>query len=103
MKYIDHYEIEYRRHGGEWELVGNVYPGYQWRSTRPWFFLGLICWPRIVNNAAVAALRARCQATDVALALSAGDMRDHCRIWRWERKGRSLTKHSDSQFDGYLT
>ena len=102
MKYIDHYEIQYRRHGGDWEHVGNVYPHYEWRIARPWFFLGLISRPTIVNSALAAALRARCQATDAALALIAGDARDHYRIWRWERRGRQLTKHIDGQFDGYL-
>jgi hypothetical protein len=102
VKYIDHYEIDYKYHGGKWEPVGSVYPHYQWRIIRPWFFLWLICWPKIVNNAKAAALRARCQATDAALALIGGDKRDHIRIWRWVRKGQKLTKHIDSQFDGYM-
>jgi len=101
VKYIDHYEIQYRRHGGGWECVANVYPRYEWRTVRPWFFFGLISWPKMVN-AAAAALRAYCQATDVALALIGGDARDRYRIWRWERRGRRLTKQIDGQLDGHL-
>jgi len=100
--YIDHYEIEYKRHGDDWEHIGNVYPGYQWQAVRPWFLPFLFARPTIVNNVTAAALRARCQATDAALALIGGDARDHCRIWRWERRGRRLTRHIEGRFDGHL-
>lgn len=102
MRYIDHYEIEYKRRGGDWEHVGNVHPGYQWRVVRPWFLLFFFAWPKIVNNATAAALRARCQATDAALALIGGDARDQYRIWRWECRGRRLTRHIEGRFDGHL-
>jgi hypothetical protein len=102
VTYIDHYEIEYRRQGDDWEHVGDVYPMYQWRIVRPWHFLWLVRRPRIVNNALATALRARCQATDAALALIGGDARDHYRVWRWDRRGSRLTKQIDSQFDGQL-
>ena len=81
----------------------SVYPHYLWRIIRPWFFLWLICWPKIVNNAKAAAL---CGALPghrrrpvFDLAATSGTT---IRIWRWVRKGRRLTRHIDSQFDGYM-
>ena len=72
VKYVDRYEIEYRRDDGPWERVAEVYPKYRWRTVRVWLLLGLICRAKIVNNAEAAALRARCEATEIALGLING-------------------------------
>ena len=102
MKYIDRYEIEYRRGDGPWERVAEVYPTYRWRTVRIWLLLGLICQAKIVNNAGAAALRARSEATEIALGLIKGDAREHFRIWEWHHNGWWLTKEIDGQFDGSL-
>ena len=102
MKYIDHYAIEYRSEGGPWQRVAEVYPNYRWRAYRPWFFLGLICRAKIVNNAEAAALRARCEAADIALGLIKGDAREHFRIWERGHNGWWRTKEIDAEFSGSL-
>lgn len=92
MKYIDHYEIEYRRQGGSWEHVGNVYPDYHWQIVRPWYLLGLVRRPKLVSPA-TAALRAHCRSLDVAFALTDKSGQDQFRIWQWDRCGGRLTRH----------
>ena len=102
MKYIDHYEIEYRREDGPWERVAEVYPNYQWRTGRLWLFFGLVCRAKIVNNAEAAALRARCEAAAIALGLIKGDIRERFRIWEFGHNGWWLTKEIDAEFNGHL-
>lgn len=100
MRYIDRYEIESRHDDGPWEHVAEVYPNYRWRTVRPWLFLGFVCRSEIVNNAAAAALRARCEATEVALGLIKGDARERFRIWKWHHNGWWFTKEIDAEFNG---
>jgi len=100
MKYVDHYEIESRSKDGVWKRVAEVYPNYQWRTGRLWLFFGLVCRAKIVNNAEAAALRALCEATDIALALIKGDAREHVRIWQYRHNGWRLTKEINAEFNG---
>ncbi len=102
MKYIDRYEIEYRRDDGSWEHVAEVYPDYRWRATRIWLLLGLICRAKIVNNAKAAALRARCEAAKIALGLITGDAHEQFRVWEYGHNGLWLTKEIDAEFNGSL-
>lgn len=102
MRYVDRYEIEYRRDDGPWERVAEVYPKYRWRTVRLWLLLGLICRAEIVNNAQAAALRARCEAAEIALGLIKGDPREQFRIWKWHHNGWWLAKELDGEFDGGL-
>ena len=102
MKYIDRYEIECRRDGGPWERVAEVYPQYRWRTVRIWLLLGLTCRAKIVNNAGAAAVRARCEAAEIALGLIKGDAREHFRIWKWHHNGWWLAREIDAEFNGSL-
>ena len=103
MKYIDRYEIECRRDAGPWELVAEIHPKYRWQTVRLWLLLGLICRAKIVNNADAAALRARCEATEIALKLIKGDSREQFRIWEYGLNGWWPTKEIDAEFDGSPT
>ena len=100
MKYTDHYEVEYRTGDGPWQPVATIYPNYRWRTGRPWFLLGLVCRAKIVNNAEAAALRALCDATDIAVGLIKGDAREHVRIWQYRHNGWRLTKEINAEFNG---
>ena len=102
MKYIDRYEIEYRRDDGPWERVAEAYPQYRWRTVRDWLLLGLICRAKIVNNAGAAALRARCEAAEIALDLIKGDAHEQFRIWEYGHNGWWPTKEIDAEFNGSL-
>ena len=102
MKYVDHYEIESRSNDGVWERVAEVYPNYQWRTGRLWLFFGLVCRAEIVNNAEAAALRARCEAAEIALGLIKGDAHEQFRIWKWHHNGWWLTREIDAEFNGSL-
>ena len=100
MRYTDSYEIEFKTPGGEWESVGHVYPHYVWTIVRPWYFLGLIRRPRIVNAAAVEALQARHTAVMAATAFCLTGPRTYYRIWRWERRGWRLRRTLDGGWEG---
>jgi hypothetical protein len=50
--YINHYKIESKRPGEDWEHVIDVYPKYQWVIRRLWYYLWLVKRPRIVNERA---------------------------------------------------
>jgi hypothetical protein len=102
VKYTDHYEIEYRRNDGPWERVAEVYPQYRWRTGRVWLLLGLICRAKIVNNARAAALRARCEASQIALGLIKGDAHEQFRIREYGHNGWWPTKEIDAEFNGSL-
>jgi hypothetical protein len=102
VKYIDHYEIEYRPDDGPWQRVAEVYPKYRWRLVRLWLLLGLSYRAKIVNNAEAAALRARCEAAEIALGLIKGDAHEQFRIWKWHHNGWWLTKEIDAEFNGSL-
>jgi hypothetical protein len=85
---IDHYEIESRRPGAGWEHVGNKYPDYKWKICRPWYYLGLIRCPRIINREA-ALKQAGCDlisqlAHPLAEAWNDGT-KEHIRITLWCR------------------
>ncbi len=102
MKYIDRYEIEFRRDAGPWERVAEVYPDYRWRAARIWLLLGLACRAKIVNNAKAAAVRARCEAAKIALGLITGDSREEFRVWECGHNGWWPTKKIDAEFNGSL-
>jgi hypothetical protein len=102
MKYVDHYEVESRNQDGVWEHVAVVYPNYQWRTGRLWLLFGLVCRAKIVNNAEAAALRARCEVANIALALIKGDAKERFRIWEYGHNGWWLTKEIDAEFGGSL-
>jgi hypothetical protein len=102
MKYVDHYEVESRNQDGVWEHVAVVYPNYQWRTGRLWLLFGLVCRAKIVNNAEAAALRARSEASAIALALIKGDAKERFRIWEYGHNCWWLTKEIDAEFGGSL-
>ena len=102
MKYVDHYEIEARNEDGTWECVAQVYPDYQWQTGRLWLLFGLVCRAQIVNKAPAAALRARCKATDIALALTQGTADERFRLWEYGHNGWWLTREIDAEFTGHL-
>jgi hypothetical protein len=102
VKYIDRYEIEYRNGDGPWERAAEVYPNYRRRAVRLWLLLGLVCRAKIVNNAEAAALRARCEATEIALGLIKGDVRERFRIWEYGHNGWWSTREIDAEFNGHL-
>jgi len=102
MKHVDHYEIESRDESGGWEYVAAVYPNYQWRTGRLWLLFGLVCRAKIVNNAGAAALRARSEASAIALGLIKGNAQERFRIWEIGHNGWWLTKEMDAEFGGSL-
>ena len=91
MRYVNHYEIEVtidRR----WTFIGNLFPKYEWKIVRPWYFLGLVPRPRLVdpiNPALIARLDAIAAAGEFAYAVKP---HTPARIWRVERRGRWLVK-----------
>lgn len=82
MSYINHCEVEVRSQGGAWEHIGNYYPKYKWRITRPWWLL----WrarPAITDHKPAAIAKSY-----VAGTLARLHRRDHCdafRVWEWRR------------------
>lgn len=92
MRYVDSFEIEFKSPEGQWESVGHVYPHYVWRIVRPWYFLGLVRRPRIVNDAEWAAIMAWHTADIAAVSFCRDCGPMSCRIWRWEQKGWKLRK-----------
>ena len=94
--YVDSFEIEFKSPEGDWFYAGRVYPHYIWRIVRPWYFLGLVRRPRIVNDAEWAAIQAWHTADIAAVSFVHGRPADYgpisCRIWRWERRGWKLRR-----------
>ena len=99
MRYTDSYEIEFKPPGGEWESVGHVYPHYIWKIVRPWYFLGLVCRPRIVNDAGLEALLAHRTAVLAATQFCLAGPKTDYRIWRWERRGWKLRRALEDNWE----
>ncbi len=47
-RYVERYEIEFKL-CGLWAYAGTVYPRYKWKIARPWYFLGLVKVPVLVD------------------------------------------------------
>ena len=91
MRYIDRFEIEVKI-GRIWTFIGNVYPKYQWKIVRPWYFMWLVKVPVIVdyvNDALIGRLDAIVAAGEFAYTV-----RPHtpARVWQIERRGRRYVK-----------
>ena len=41
MKYVDRYEVEFKL-CGLWASTGAIWPKYDWKIVRPWYFLWLV-------------------------------------------------------------
>jgi hypothetical protein len=93
MRYVDHYEIEERHSHGEWVHVGNLYPRYEWRITRPWYLLGLVRRPVIVNDKSHAAHVARAYASGALARLHAEHPGVCVRVWEWHRGWFGILTH----------
>ena len=78
IKYVDHYESNPGAKTA-WERVAEVYPTISGEQVAFGLFFGLVCRPKIVNNAEAAAL-GPCEAAAVALGLIKGDAQD-VSIW----------------------
>jgi hypothetical protein len=99
MRYIDHYEIEFRSPETKWEHAGNVYPHYEWMIERPWWLLGLVRRPRITNYA-LAALTAKMHANNAAIMYVTTGPTAYFRIWQWTRRGYRLRKRLLDVYEG---
>ena len=102
VKYIDHYEVEYRTQRRPMGACRRGLPELSVADWPPWLFFGLVCRAKIVNNAEAAALRARCEAAAIALGLIKGDAQERFRIWEFGHNGWWLTKEIDAEFNGHL-
>jgi hypothetical protein len=101
MRYIDHYEIEFRSPDTKWQHAGNVYPRYEWAIERPRWLLGLVCRPRITNYL-LAALTAKMHANNAAIMYVTTGATAYFRIWEWRRRGYRLRKHLLDVYEGKL-
>ncbi len=90
-RYVERYEIEFKL-CGLWAYAGTVYPRYQWKITHPWYFLGLVKVPVLVDplsDALVARLDAVIAAGNYAYSVTPPTP---ARIWQVERKGLKIVK-----------
>jgi len=85
MSYVDHYELEIQRPGGNWEHVDSVYPLYQWTFQRPWYWLGLKrC--VVLSNKATAKKQAQCALATLHEAIEENlGPNENVRVWEWRR------------------
>ncbi len=95
MNYVNHYEIEVKINN-QWTYLTAVWPKYEWRIVRPWYYLGLVTVPRIVdpvNPPLVARLEAIVAAGEFAYTVKP---HTPARVWQVVRggwRGRCLKKH----------
>ena len=92
MRCVNHYEIEVKI-DRRWTFLGNIFPRYEWKIVRPWYFLGLIRCPRIVdpiNPPLIARLDAIVAAGEFAYTVKP---HTPARVWLVERCGRRLRKY----------
>jgi hypothetical protein len=85
VSYIDHYEIETKRPGCDWEHVGNVYPKYKWTIHRPRYFLGFVRVPVIANDAQHQAHVALAYVEGSLVRMRGTVKTEGMRVWVWRR------------------
>lgn len=86
MAYLNHFEIESKRPGEDWEHVGNIYPDYKWKIHRPWYFLWLVRRPRIINigSAGIEAINRTMQVSKTVYDYTP-ETRERIRVIIWNR------------------
>ncbi len=86
MKYVDRYEVEFKL-CGLWASTGAIWPKYDWKIVRPWYFLWLVKVPVAADYLSPAddALQT---ATNAATEFSrASAIPTPARIWEVKRRG----------------
>ena len=94
MKYVACYEVEFKL-CGLWAMAGAVWPKYEWKIVRPWYFLWLVKVPRLVDALSPAddALQT---AINAATQFSRATVPNTpARIWEIKRRGtRYVSPHN---------
>src|SRR5271157_4467676 len=86
MRYVACYEVEFKL-CGLWARTGTVWPRYEWKIVRPWYFLWLVKMPRLVDALSPAddALQDAINAATCFSRASADPT--PARIWEIKRRG----------------